>query len=212
MASYIPEAYESLPSLREAANLFKETQAKELLLGPIRELFLDSGIHEQYGVSLLHKHFPIETNQRLVDCRNISTPWTVENSNNSVVSKYEGFIIPRTFRFFNGILAPFEFDFSPCSSHGDPDRELFDRISALLHQHGLENVLGVRSLDRYDPDLSVEITEGKTNIMIPRGSVKDSELIEALWVFSADDDQRCHCREYCWKDTKGKHLNDHGCS
>lgn len=168
-------------------------------------------MHERYGVSLLHKHFSMETNQRLVDLRNMSTPWTVNNSD-IVVPKYEGFIIPRTFRFFNGVWSPVEFDFSPCSSDGDSDHEFLVGISALLHQHGLDNVLGLRALDRYDPELSVEITEGKTNIMMPRGSVKDSELIEAVWVFSTDDDQRCHCREYCWKDTEGNHLSDHGCS
>ncbi|QSS65306.1 hypothetical protein I7I51_06148 [Histoplasma capsulatum] len=119
---YIPEAYESLPFLQEAANLFKEAQAKDLLQGPIRQLFLDSGMHERYGVILLlHKHFSMETNQRLVDCRNVSTPWTVKNSHNLVVPKYEGFIIPRKFRIFNGTLAPFEFDFSPCTPHEDPD-------------------------------------------------------------------------------------------
>ncbi|KAK2803796.1 hypothetical protein FQN51_003026 [Onygenales sp. PD_10] len=185
---YIPEAYESLPSLREAANLFKETQAREPLLDPIGQLFLDSGMHGRYGVSLLHKHFSMETNQRLVDLQNLSTPWTVP--------KYEGFVIPRTFRFFNGIWSPVEFDYSPCTSDGDPDPAFLVGISALLRQHGLENVLGVRSLDRYDSELSVEITEGKTNIMMPRGSVKDSELIEAVWVFSTDDDERCHCRKW----------------
>lgn len=138
-------------------------------------------MHELYGVSLLHKHFSMETNQRLVDLRNMSTPWTVNNSD-IVVPKYEGFIIPRTFRFFNGVWSPVEFDVLPGSSDGDPDHEFLVGISALLHQHGLDNVLGLRSLDRYDPELSVEITEGKTNIMIPRGSVKDSELIEAVWV------------------------------
>lgn len=93
----------------------------------------------------------------------------------------------------------------------NPDSEVFASISALLHQHGLENVLGVRSLDGYDPELSVEITEGKTNIMIPRGSVKDSELIEALWVFKSDAFLRCHCREQCLKDYEGKHFETHSC-
>ncbi|KAK2777152.1 hypothetical protein FQN53_002353, partial [Emmonsiellopsis sp. PD_33] len=164
---YIPEAYESLPSLREAANLFKETQAREPLLDPIGQLFLDSGMHERYGVSLLHQHFSMETNRRLVDLRNMSTPWTVNNSD-IVVPKYEGFVIPRTFRFFNGIWSPVEFDYSPCTSDGDPDQEFLEGISALLRQHGLDNVLGVRSLGRHDSELSVEITEGKTNIMMPR--------------------------------------------
>lgn len=172
---------------------------------------MESEIHERYGVSLLHKHFSIEPNQRLVDYRNISMPWTVKD-NNILVPKYEGFIIPRTFRFYNGILAPFEFDFSPSPASINFDSEVFPRISVLLHQHGLENVLGVRSLDGYDPELSVEITEGKTNIMIRRGSVENSKLVEALWVFSTDDDQKCHCREYCWKDYEGEHVEVHKCS
>ncbi|KAJ5456057.1 uncharacterized protein N7458_004321 [Penicillium daleae] len=202
-----------MPSLREAAVQFNEKQARKSLLGPIRQLFLDTGMHERYGVSLLHKHFPMETNQRLVDLRNISSPWTV-NDSDVVVPKYEGFVIPRTFRFLKGVLSPVEFDFSPCSSDKDAghDFDFLAAVSVLLHQYGLENVLGVRSLDRHDPELSVEVTEGKTNIMIQRGSVNDSELIEAFWVFSTDDDDRCHCREYCFKDSEGNHIDNHGCS
>lgn len=169
-------------------------------------------MHEHYGISLLHKHFPMEANQRLVDCRNISVPWTVNDRNESVVTKYEGLIVPRTFRFFKGYLAPFEFDFSLSPPHRDTECGFFGELSALLYQHGLENILGVRSLDRYDPELSVEITEGKTNIMIPKGSVRESELIEAFWVFGPDNLQRCHCREYCWKSSEGNHVEDHGCS
>ncbi|KAL4934821.1 hypothetical protein BDV06DRAFT_217856 [Aspergillus oleicola] len=179
----------------------------------VRYSTLDSGAHERYGISLLHKHFSMEANQRLVDFRNISAPWTVNENDDFVVPKYEGFIIPRTFRFFHGNLTPFEFDFSFFSpSRRDTDRQFLQKLSALLHQHGLENILGVRSLDRYDPDLSVEITEGKANIMIPRGSFKESELIEAFWVFGPYNLQKCHCREYCWKSSEGKHLEDHGCS
>lgn len=168
-------------------------------------------MHEHYGVSLLHKHFPMEMNQRLVDYRNISAPWTV-NDKNAVVSKYEGFIVPRSFRFFDRKLTPFEFEFSSFFPQGNCDLEFFERLSCLLHDHNLENVLGVRCLDKFDPELSVEVTEGKTNIMISRGSVQNSELIEAFWIFSTDDDQRCHCRESCWKDSEGKHVEDHGCS
>ncbi|KAJ5677529.1 uncharacterized protein N7477_003162 [Penicillium maclennaniae] len=168
-------------------------------------------MHERYGISLLHKHFSMEANQRLVDYRNVSAPWTV-NDKDFMVPKYEGFIVPRTFRFFNGNLAPFEFGFSFSSFHGNYDLEFFERLSRLLHDHNLENMLGVRFLDTFDPKLSVEVTEGKTNLMIPRGSVQDFELIEAFWVFSTDDNQRCHCREFCWKDSDGQHLVDHRCS
>ena len=56
----------------------------------------------------------------------------------------------------------------------------------------------------------MEVTEGKTNIMMPRGSVPDEDLIEALWVFSAIETQSCHCREYCFT-RDGKHVANHGC-
>lgn len=79
----------------------------------------------------MHKHFSMETDQRLTDIRNISISWTVNNSD-IVVPKYGGFISPRTSRF-NGLLSLVRFDFSPCSSDGDPNCELFIRILALLH-------------------------------------------------------------------------------
>jgi hypothetical protein len=69
----------------------------------------------------------------------------------------------------------------------------------------------LRFLDKYDPELSVEITEDKANIMIPRGSVPDSDLISALWVLDPNDDQKCHCREYC-QTASGQHVANDGCS
>lgn len=51
----------------------------------------------------------------------------------------------------------------------------------------LEGVFSLRYLDKYDPDLSMEATEGNANIMIPPGSVPDSSLIEALWLLNIHD-------------------------
>lgn len=176
----------------------------------MRQLFLNSGVHDRFDVSLLHKHFPIQENERLVDCRNISGPWTVDDNRDPVVPKYEGFIKPCTFRVFEGQFIPYEFDFADSPlDNGHP--EFLEKLAALLHQYGLEDVLGVRLLDKYDPGLSVEVTEGKTNIMILRGSVKESDLIEALWVFEPNSLQKCHCREYCIT-VRGQHTENHGCS
>lgn len=80
----------------------------------------------------------------------------------------------------------------------------------MLCKLGLQNVFGLRYLDEFDPELSMEVTEGNANIMMSRGSVPDSSLIEALWVFSTRDDDRCHCREVCIK-LQGGHDRDHSC-
>jgi hypothetical protein len=75
--SYVPEAYDSLPSLRLAGELFRKKNAAEQLLGPIRQLFLDRGLYHKYEISLLHKHFPIQATERLVDYHHVASPWMV---------------------------------------------------------------------------------------------------------------------------------------
>jgi len=80
----------------------------------------------------------------------------------------------------------------------------------MLKALGLDQTFGLRCLEEYDPSLSIEVTERKSNIMLDRDSVPQSELIEALWVFGVDDNERCHCREHCWP-TKEGHDQDHSC-
>lgn len=50
-------------------------------------------------------------------------------------------------------------------------------LSAFLHQNGLDEVLGLRLLESRDPDVSVEVTEGISNIMMPRGAVDSSSFL-----------------------------------
>lgn len=111
----------------------------------------------------------------------------------------------------SGVTVPYEFAFSEAIPSVASHEGFLRELSSLLYDIGLENLLGVRLLDSYDPNRPKEVTEGKTNIMMPRGSVPDADLIEALWVFSAGENQSCYCREYCFT-RDGKHVANHGCS
>jgi hypothetical protein len=90
----------------------KKKNAAEQLLGHIRRLFLDRGLYHKYGISLLHKHFPIQATERLVDYHHVASPWMVGSETALVIPRYEGAIVPRTFRFFGGRVTPYEFSFS----------------------------------------------------------------------------------------------------
>ncbi|KAI1803917.1 hypothetical protein F4811DRAFT_311714 [Daldinia bambusicola] len=209
---YVPEAYESLPSLQLAGELFEKKNAAQHLIGPIRQLFLDKGLCHKYGISLLHKHFSMEPMERLVEYHHSASPWVVKNQDALVIPRYEGAIVPRTFRFFEGKAAPYEFSFSDMAPAVEEDHEEFVlEVSNVLRQYDLDDVFGVRLLDDYDSELPMEVTEGNVNIMMPVGSVPDSSLMEALWVFSPDETQRCHCLSVC-RIIDGKHRPDHGCS
>jgi hypothetical protein len=204
---YNPTAYSSLPSLRRASELLDES-ARQHLFGDIRQFFLDNNVHEKYGISLLHKHFPINNTERLVDYHHTSAAWTVGDEMADVTERYHGFVVPRSFRLFDGVPAPYEFAFS--STAPSYDEEFHQKLFNMLRNLGLQDVFGLRYLDEYDPELSMEVTEGNTNIMMPRGSVPDSSVIEALWVFGPRDNDRCHCREVCFK-LKDGHQGDHSC-
>lgn len=71
--SYVLEVYDSLPSLRLAGELFRKKNVAEQLLGPIRQLFLDRSLYYKYRISLLHKHFPIQATEHLVDYHHVAS-------------------------------------------------------------------------------------------------------------------------------------------
>lgn len=49
------------------------------VLGTICALFLAHQVHKQFGIGLLHKHFPIKETERLVDFRNIAAAWDMDH-------------------------------------------------------------------------------------------------------------------------------------
>lgn len=191
--------------------MYKEKNAESHLFGAICQLFLDHGLHAKYGIGLLHKHFPIKMTERLVDYHKTSSAWEIGIETASSVPKYEAFVVPRSYRFFGGEVTPYEFGFAETIHSAKEDNEFLQHLSDLLDRLDLKNVFGLRVLDDYDPNYSMEVTEGNSNIMLPRGSVPDSEVIDALWVFSPEGPQRCHCNSVCRK-IDGKHVEDHGCS
>lgn len=79
-----------------------------------------------------------------------------------------------------GVTVPYEFAFLEVIPSVTSHEGFLRELSSLLYDIGLENMLGVRLLDSYDPDRPMKVTEGKTNIMMPRGSIPDADLIEAL--------------------------------
>ncbi|ELR08215.1 hypothetical protein VC83_08023 [Pseudogymnoascus destructans] len=204
---YDPAAYNTLPSLGKAHSLMTEDVMAKLQ-GPIRQLFLDHEVQDHYGVCLLDNHFQIPNGQRLVEHGPVSLPWDLGDENkNTAVLKFDGVIAPRSIRLLDGKLAPFEFSFS--LTEPQLNSEFLMEAFRTIQDLGLHGVFGVRYFDKHDTQLSVEITQGTANVMIPRGSL--SGLIDAFWVFNQDEDDRCHCREQCFPQGGSEHQKNHSC-
>lgn len=199
---YRPDAYNTLPSLLNASHQLNELDGISTVSGPIRQLFLDHGVQERFGVILLHKHLDMEPTERLVECGCTSSPWDVGDATSPVVNKYEGTIVPRSFRLMDGSFVPYEFGYLHEGQHPaseeDSDAHFLQEFGRFLGEHQLDRVIGLRDLDQHDPKLNVEVTEGRANIMMPRGSVPESQLIPAVWTFGLGEDDSCKCRGYCY--------------
>ncbi|KIM81948.1 hypothetical protein PILCRDRAFT_8207 [Piloderma croceum F 1598] len=197
---YSAAAFNSLPSLDVAEENFKANAARQYLEGPIRQVFLEFDVESKYGLTLLHNHFPLKENKRLVDYNNTATAWSVDDDVSAVSLKYNGLVVPRTYMFENNDIIPYEFSFvPPTDTPVSIDTAFFDALNQILTNLGLEKLFGVRNLKDHDKDLSVEVTEGDANIMLPHDdSYTSADLIEALWVFGLKTTP-CWCQGYCWR-------------
>jgi len=207
---YSAAAFNSLPSLEVAEQQFKAKEAHQYLEGPIRQIFLDFDVQSKYGLALLHNHFPLKANQRLVDYNNTATAWSVDDDVSAISPKYNGQVVPRAYMFENNDLIPYEFSFVPAADIPvAPDTGFFNALNQTLTTLGLEKLFGVRDLQDYDNALSVEVTEGDANIMLPRSdSFTPADLIEALWVFGPKT-APCYCQCYCYRGCYGYHFRSH---
>lgn len=205
---YHLEAYNNLSSLRTAASLVDE-KVLTTLYGTVRQFFLDNAAHKDYGIALLHKHFDIGKGERIVEYGHTSTPWKVGQEERDVLPQYAGHIVPRSFRLHQGAATAYEFAYSTTGTPSSESSFVTDGLE-MLKNLGLDQIFGLRLLGDHNPHLSVEVTEGKANIMLSPEGIPPTELIEALYVFNDNDNDRCHCREHCWP-VKDGHDKDHSC-
>jgi len=207
---YSAAAFNSLPSLEVADQQFKDKEVHRYLEGPIRQTFLDFDVQSKYGLALLHNHFPLQENQRLVDYHNTATAWSVDDDVSAISPKFNGHIVPRAYMFDNDDIVPYEFSFVPAADTPvSTDTEFFNALNQTLTGLGLEKLLGVRDLQDCDDGLSVEVTEGHANIMLPLSpSFTPPDLIEALWVFSPRT-RYVWCQGYCYRSWNGTHHRNH---
>lgn len=214
---YMADAYNSLPTLTAAEKAFRDLDVQSQLHGPIRDIFFEHGVQDTYGIALLHRHFPIESTHRLVEHNGISVPWQLGDETSTIGCKWGGVIKPRSLRLFDGAFRPYEFLFKALETQLEPTNTdskshdgFFKAMATYLREGRLETLLGLGLLEGHKREVNIETTEGKANIMLPEGSIADTSLMPAFWIFGGDDD-RCNCFTYCPM-VKGEHQGEiHGC-
>lgn len=183
------ENYNSLQDITAAHDEFNSRDIKSIVDSQIGPMFVEYGVQSDFGLTLLHKHFPIDDKEKMVNYGAVACPWDTSTMSAQVAHD----IRPSSWRFIKPTaLAPYEFEYittlSPQSKLEEPQVQNFlAKFGAFLGEHDLIHLLGLQLLGtpETDGEPGLEFTADRINITLPQkvaGSDAD-DAIEALWLF-----------------------------
>ncbi|EXA54767.1 hypothetical protein FOVG_02173 [Fusarium oxysporum f. sp. pisi HDV247] len=193
-ASYDHRAVDAMTDVDVAAQRLQELNGLDHMKSCIRDVFMKHGVNKVFGVGLLHRHYDVAPNEKIIELGPVSSPWVV--GDDEVVTG--GSVLPHTWRVFDGELKPTEFKFVPQRDLSNVDRPVFPaafvkELIGVLQETGLDEVLGVSLYEAGDPDNeTMEVTYGRSSIVIPSTGLIGSKVIgpqgfdafQAAWTFS----------------------------
>lgn len=164
LESYDHNEYQTLPSISDAVAKFDAINGDNLVSTAFRELFLNYKMDRIFGLILLHRHFDLEQNERLVEYGGTSVPWRFSKiSENIRASSW--------FLSVSGVIRPYEFYYTVTRNEAtelDPSkadqRAFLDAFKDLLSFHNAVNLLGLCRYPGDDFPGRIEVTEGRANI------------------------------------------------
>jgi hypothetical protein len=172
----------------DAANTTLDSQnGTKVIESSIRELFIRHGMCNQFGVTLLHRHFDLDQSERLVEVGKTSTPWGPSAYENT----YLGKVIPQAFIFSApGQLVPFEYTFFTHEAMNSgtiidissATKAFVDDLETLLLLFQLEKVLGLRTRPETSAKYEVEFTVDRANIFIELENPTPNSVVTS-WYF-----------------------------
>ncbi|PNP83729.1 hypothetical protein FNYG_02946 [Fusarium nygamai] len=193
-ASYDHRAVDAMTDVDVAAQRLQELNGLDHMKSCIRDVFMKHGVDKVFGVGLLHRHYDVAPNEKIVELGPVSSPWVV-GDDEAITG---GSVLPHTWRVFDGELKPTEFKFVPQRELSNVDRPVFPaafvkELIGVLQETGLDEVLGVSLYEAGDPDNeTMEVTYGRSSIVIPSTGLIGSKVIgpqgfdafQAAWTFS----------------------------
>ncbi|KAK2591795.1 hypothetical protein QQS21_010496 [Conoideocrella luteorostrata] len=204
------DIFNSLTTLSESNQVLNQ---RLVALGPgsdlaeLRDIFQRFDATESIGLALLHKHFSISPGERVVEFGHVSTPWPVP-ADGKVAG---GYVVPRSWRFWNGNLEPYEFGFNHPGQEDYEDVllpvDFVEQLRAFLSKTNLLDVLGVCVIGAAEIVGRIEKNRGRVNFTVPAAGPEDLDVTvtpthsPSVWSFdckSGLNDATIKLARACW--------------
>jgi len=172
-----------------------------------RDIFQHFEVTDTVGLALLHKHFSIEEGERVVEFGHVSTPWPVPPDGRMA----GGYLVPRSWRFWDDMLEPYEFGFNHPGQEEYKDVPLpagfVERLRAFLAETNLLDVLGICVIGEDEIVGRIEKNRGRVNFTVPASRPEDLSVdlnpthSPSVWSFdckSGLNDATIKLARACW--------------
>ena len=192
------------PSIsRPASGIYRSRLRQPFELKLLREVFLRHNANETFVLQLLHRHFDMDPNEKLVEYGPVQNPWPVA-ADQEVVDG--GDVLPKSWRMYNNELHPFEFQFMPAAEPREVPvftKAFVDDLRAVLKTTGLDKIVGIALADKAagsKPEDLVEITVGRNSMMVPAGKTPVQGVdgtVAAAWSFNGNANDNAKTARWC---------------
>ncbi|KAI8630195.1 hypothetical protein F5Y19DRAFT_474579 [Xylariaceae sp. FL1651] len=176
-------------------------------LHELKDIFERYGTSSEVGLSLLHKHFTINEGEMVVEFGHVSTPWPVPPSGQVA----GGHVVPRSWRFMNGRLVPYEFGFNHPAQSEYKESHLpsgfVEEVAVFLSDTCLDDVLGICAIGNAELEGRIEMNRGRVNFTIPPSKPEDMDVrvvpehAPSVWAFDCKTglrDTTMTLARVCW--------------
>lgn len=196
---YSSTTFHASPHIDTAASTFETQNGKSFIDKILAPLIRKHTVEECFGPTLVHRHFDIEADEKLVEFNNVTTPWTIDEEFQDTNVGSNGLIYPTAWLLdAEGKWMAYEFAFSPT---GGKDKHIVDFNAAKYHDFlleyalaikagGWEKVLGLRAWPGDGFAGVLEFTQGKANINLTpaefdlaRAQEGRMRFVETMWFF-----------------------------
>lgn len=177
-----PDNFIHIPYISQALGNYRGQSDIHHKIKSLGQIFVKHGVHPDFGVILLHRHFDLKEQEIMVETMSednvysSAVPWKVTGGNTAYPSDEKGikchlsekknFIVPASWYFgSDGSLRSYEF-ISDCQNLPHPPQPFLTELHNELERMGCSELFGIRRLGQLRYGLSWEISprDVRTNL------------------------------------------------
>lgn len=164
ISSLSSKIFNSTPNLNGSREASSTKNGSRFVNETFRNLVERHNLESVFGIGLLHRHFDLKNDEKLVEFNNISTPWHHQEGDVYTGGK----IIPNAWLINDGKLMPYEFYFSPLGRNKKIDLAAVNNFLKEFIENAvaakLDRTIALRAFPGVGYTGALEVTEGRANI------------------------------------------------